>query len=66
MLVNTQTKTDTEYVRVPVTDPEGEAYREAARRLVGLTPALATYMEQLEAVKSELLRGQQISQKIGG
>lgn len=63
--MNTQTKTNTEYVRVPVTDPEGEAYREAARRLVSLTPGLAPHVEQLEAVKNQLLQGQQVQQKLG-
>jgi hypothetical protein len=56
-------RTENRYTRVPVTDPEGEAYREAMRKEAELTPQLAPYLERLEASKQQILHGKRVAAK---
>lgn len=57
-------KTETRFVRVPETDQESEAYREAMRREAALEPKLAPYVERIEATKSQLLHGSKAAQSL--
>lgn len=50
-------QTETRFVRVPVSDDAGEAYREAIRRVAELNPRAVSLLNQLESTAAQLLHG---------
>ena len=58
-------KTQTRYVRVPVADPEGEAFREALRRVAERQPSAVGLLNQVEAAAAQLLHGHRVKTQAG-
>ena len=52
--------TETRYVRVPVTDQEGEAWREAVRRVAERNPRAIPLLNTVESTASQLLHGRRV------
>jgi hypothetical protein len=59
----TRTKTETRFVTVPEACDEGEAYKEAIRRVGGLQPKSVPVLNQVEAAARQILHGQRVGQK---
>lgn len=57
-------RTETEFVRVEVSDEEGEAYREAMRRVGKRDDRFAGVMEQIESSKKQILHGRKVEQRL--
>jgi hypothetical protein len=63
VVVNDRKETQTRFVRVPVTNKEGEAYREAIRRVVELNPKLEFFASQIQSTMEQLLHGANVKER---
>ncbi|MCA9117310.1 MAG: hypothetical protein KDA79_19705, partial [Planctomycetaceae bacterium] len=59
--LSSEPRTETRYVRVPVADQEGEAWREAVRRMAELHPGAVPLLNTLESTATQLLHGRRVT-----
>lgn len=58
-------ETQTEYVRVPATDPVGEAYKEALRRYTRANPQSQAAIAGIETMAGQILHGMKVKRRMG-
>jgi len=58
-------ETETEYVRVPATDPVGEAYKQALRRYVQANPKSQQAINGIETMAGQILHGMKVKKRMG-